>query len=148
MESETIFNERKQWKKRAKTVVKRHYVLFVILCLVAIFYGTEFNYVVTHADDTYRFLTSMTLGAEDNSLMGVAKEMLAGVDEDAAEEVEELQKAGNEISSDIMIDCCTESLPPSPRPVIYCLAIFVGMISTGSSISCWNRLPDPRRTDR
>ncbi|MBQ3323066.1 MAG: DUF975 family protein [Firmicutes bacterium] len=101
MVSEATINERKQWKKRAKTIVKRHYVMFVILCLVAIFYGTEFNYVVTHADDTYRFISSITLGADDNPLMGVAKEMLAGVDEDAVEKVEELQEAGNEISSDI-----------------------------------------------
>ena len=95
MMNEVVLNERKQWKKRAKTIVKRHYVLFVILCLVAIFYGTEFNYVVTHAQDTYQALTSISLKTEDQSLLEFAKEMLTSVDEDAAEEVEELQAAGN-----------------------------------------------------
>ena len=101
MASETILSERKQWKKRAKTVVKRHYVMFVILCLVAIFYGTEFNYVVTHADDTYRFLTSISHKAENSSMLELAKEVFWSVDEDAAEGVEELQEAGNALSSEI-----------------------------------------------
>lgn len=87
MASETISNERKQWKKRAKTTVKRHYVMFVILCLVAIFYGTEFNYVVTHADDTYRFLTGISHKAENSSVLELAKEVLWSADEGAAEEV-------------------------------------------------------------
>ena len=99
MVSEKSLNERKQWKKRARTVVKRHYVIFVILCLVGIFYGTEFNYVVTHTQDTYRFMTSVSQKLDDNSLMELAKNVLWDVDEGAAEGVEALTEAGNELSS-------------------------------------------------
>ena len=68
MANETTLNERKQWKKRARTIVKRHYVMFVILCLVGMFYGTEFNYVVTHTENTYRALANISHELEDKTL--------------------------------------------------------------------------------
>lgn len=103
MVSETILNERKQWKKRAKTIVKRHYFMFVMLCLVAIFYGTEFNYVVTHTENTYRFLTNITHELKETTLQEFTNEMFSSADGDAAEGIAILQM-GNELSSGIKDD--------------------------------------------
>ena len=44
------------WKKKARAVVKKHYILLVLLCLVSVLYGTEFSYVNSHAQDTYNFI--------------------------------------------------------------------------------------------
>ncbi len=46
-------SERKVWKKKARQVVKTHYLLLMILCLVAIFYGTEFGYVKAYGENLY-----------------------------------------------------------------------------------------------
>jgi len=100
MASETILSERKQWKKRAKAIVKRHYVMFVILCLVAMFYGTEFNYVVTHTENTYRVLTNISHELKDKTLHEFTEELFSGGDGNAAEGIAILQ-VENELSSEI-----------------------------------------------
>ncbi len=48
---------RKNWKTRARQVLKKHYLLLVCLCLIAVFYGTEFGYVKFHAQDLYNAVT-------------------------------------------------------------------------------------------
>ncbi len=42
---EKIFTGRKQWKALAKSVVRKHYLLLLLLCLLSMFYGTEFGYI-------------------------------------------------------------------------------------------------------
>ena len=37
--------DRQGIKKKARKVVKSHYLLLVVLCLIAVMYGTEFSYV-------------------------------------------------------------------------------------------------------
>ena len=49
--------KRRDWKSKARKVVKTHYVILVMLCLVSVFFGTEFSYVTSHTTDTYNFLT-------------------------------------------------------------------------------------------
>lgn len=48
---------RKDWKKAAKKVVKGHYLLLVMLCLISVFYGVEFNYVTSNAEGLYNLAT-------------------------------------------------------------------------------------------
>lgn len=100
MANETTLNERKQWKKRARTIVKRHYVMFVILCLVGMFYGTEFNYVVTHTENTYRALANISHELEDKTLQEFTKELFSGGDGETAEGIAILQME-KELSSEI-----------------------------------------------
>ncbi len=48
---------RKQWKKTAKQTVRAHYVMFVVLCLIAVFFGNEFSYVKANAQNLYNGIT-------------------------------------------------------------------------------------------
>ena len=48
---------RKELKRKAKKVFKAHYVLLVIACLVAVMYGTEFDFVRSNANNLYRLAT-------------------------------------------------------------------------------------------
>ena len=48
--------DRKRWKRQARKVVKAHYVLFMMLCLTAVFFGTEFGYVKWHAVNLYKVI--------------------------------------------------------------------------------------------
>lgn len=38
-----MVSNRKEWKKRGKASLKKHYVIFVMVCLIAAFLGTEFG---------------------------------------------------------------------------------------------------------
>ena len=57
MEKNTAQISRKELKSRAKKVFKAHYVLFVIVCIVAVMYGTEFDFVRSNANNLYRLAT-------------------------------------------------------------------------------------------
>ena len=52
---------RKLWKKRARQVLKTHYVFLLIVCLVAVTYGTEFSYIKAYGENLYSFLTGQTI---------------------------------------------------------------------------------------
>ncbi len=80
---------RQLWKAKARAVVKKHYILLVLLCLVSVFYGNEFNYVSSHTNDTYNFLsgqdpegTGIKLRIDDKSLIEIAEEKM-GIDIEA-----------------------------------------------------------------
>lgn len=73
---------RKVWKKAAVQVVQKHYVLLVILCLVAVFYGTEFGYVSAHAQDAYDFITGRT----SNAFIEDVAEKVFKIDTDSVKE--------------------------------------------------------------
>ena len=55
---------RKNSKKKAKQVVKSHYLLLVILCLVAVMYGTEFSFIKSNVENLYDFVSGnpITIG--------------------------------------------------------------------------------------
>ena len=57
MEKNTAQISRKELKSRAKKVFKAHYVLCVIVCIVAVMYGTEFDFVRSNANNLYRLAT-------------------------------------------------------------------------------------------
>ena len=51
----------KSWKKSARTVLKKHYVLLVIVCLVAVMYGTEFDFVNSNVQNLYNYITGQPI---------------------------------------------------------------------------------------
>lgn len=48
---------RRTWKRNARAVVKKHYVILLLLVLLGIFYGGEFQYVKSQYNDTYKLFT-------------------------------------------------------------------------------------------
>lgn len=95
------------WKQRAKTSVKKHYILLVVLCLVSTLFGNEFNYVTSHTEDTYNFLTGqdpkgtgIMLRIDGKSILEIAEEKM-GIDTEAirqkqAERAEKIRKSGSQ----------------------------------------------------
>ena len=51
------YQKRRLFKKNAREVVRHHYFVLVMLCLVAIYFGAEFRYVTSQTNDTYNILT-------------------------------------------------------------------------------------------
>jgi uncharacterized membrane protein len=51
---------RRQWKQNARAVVKGHYLFLVALCLAAVFFGTEFGFVKSHAINFHHAITGQT----------------------------------------------------------------------------------------
>lgn len=105
--SENNLKGRQIWKKRARATVKKHYVLLVLLCLVSVFYGNEFNYVTSHTNNTYNFLsgqdpegTGIMLRIDDKSLIEIAEEKI-GIDIEALrqkrlEKTEKIRLSGSQ----------------------------------------------------
>ena len=60
MKEERI-NQRKLWKKTAKQVIRTHYVMAVILCMIAVFFGTEFVFIRTQAENLYAITTGQEI---------------------------------------------------------------------------------------
>ena len=52
---------RKEWKKNARRVLRTHYLLLVVLCLIIAFFGTEYNYMVNNAGSYYELVTGKPL---------------------------------------------------------------------------------------
>ena len=103
-----ISRKRHLYKKKAREVVKRHYFVLVMLCLVAIYFGSEYEYVTSQTNDTYNLLTGrdpegtgLVFLIDDNSLLETALEKM-GIDTTAikesrlAEEREEIEKSGSQ----------------------------------------------------
>ncbi|MCR4725444.1 MAG: DUF975 family protein [Clostridia bacterium] len=81
---------RRLWKQDAKAVVKKHYVLFVLLCLIAVFFGTEFQFVTSNAHENYRLLTGQdpdgtgsVILIDDQSILDYTIGKLTGKEADA-----------------------------------------------------------------
>lgn len=99
--------KRRDWKSKARKVVKTHYVILVMLCLVSVFFGTEFSYVTSHTTDTYNFLTGqdpvgtgIKIRIDDKSLLDIAAEKV-GIDlpsyaEKSKARAEQIQMAGSQ----------------------------------------------------
>lgn len=95
------------WKKKARAVVKKHYILLVLLCLVSVLYGTEFSYVNSHAQDTYNFIagqdpngTGILVRIDGKSLIEIVEEKL-GIDTSAIrqkeiERAEKIKESGSQ----------------------------------------------------
>ena len=62
----TMTQRRRAWKKRARKVVRGHYLLLVLLCAISVFYGAEFGFVQSNAESLYDVLTGqeVTLGGD------------------------------------------------------------------------------------
>ena len=78
--------KRTQWKKAAKDVVKTHFVLLVILCLIGVFYGTEFGHVKLGAQEMYHFVTGETSEIGENVLKADAERARDKVFDDLVED--------------------------------------------------------------
>ncbi|MBQ7703588.1 MAG: DUF975 family protein [Firmicutes bacterium] len=102
-------NPRKIWKKNARQVLKTHYILLLLVCVVIMYYGTEFGYIRTNAQNMYQYVTGQEIqlgqqfgqkvgqkiGQSDNSLedsaqLAVLRSFLEG-DIDAGRETAEDQ---------------------------------------------------------
>jgi len=87
--------DRKTIKQKGRRLLKRHYVLLVVLCAVMVFLGTEYSGVVEGTQMLYEIVTRQTtLPDPDVSNLGLALEgLLSGAEkteqetsEDASEE--------------------------------------------------------------
>ena len=65
--------DRQGIKKKARKVVKSHYLLLVVLCLIAVMYGTEFSYVKDMTDGLHALITGQEVenGDKDVTLSNV-----------------------------------------------------------------------------
>ena len=54
-------------------MVKSHYLLLVILCLVAVMYGTEFSFIKSNVENLYDFVSGnpITIGNESFKLNNI-----------------------------------------------------------------------------
>ena len=55
-------------KKRAKDVVRSHFILLVIICLVVSYYGTDLNFVTDNVDTLWKLVTGQPIEFGDDSL--------------------------------------------------------------------------------
>ena len=99
--------DRKAVKRQARSVMKRHYTLLVVLCAISIFLGTEFTNVVSNAQLWYDMLTGQeTLldipGTVADRLMNekliddLAQDNLTNSREEAARRMQELKASTDE----------------------------------------------------
>ena len=58
---------RRKMKLRARKVVKGHYALLVLLCLIAIFFGTEFTSIKTQNDNFHKLITGQEIDVGGSS---------------------------------------------------------------------------------
>ncbi len=103
---------RKSWKKRAKQTVKTHYVMAVILCLVAVFFGTEFVFIRTQTENLYAAVTGQeirlggsmlkfdTQSARDKVISDLIEDNINAGRQDAAEQLTRYKNA--KISSSVL----------------------------------------------
>ena len=61
--------DRRAFKQRGRQTVKRHYLLLVLLCAVAIFLGTEFSYVTSDAQAWYDILTDQMMQVDVDGIL-------------------------------------------------------------------------------
>ena len=66
--------ERQGMKKKARSVVKSHYLLLIVLCMIAIMYGTEFSYVKDMTEGLHSFITGQEVesGEKDVTLSNLS----------------------------------------------------------------------------
>ena len=93
---------RTAWKTRAKAVVKKHYLLLVVLCMVAVFFGTEFSYVTSHTHSMYNFLTGqdpdgtgIMVRIDDESILDKLSEHVF------SDRVKEIHQEGKEVADQL-----------------------------------------------
>ena len=60
--------QRVENKKRAKDVVRSHFILLVIICLVVSYYGTDLNFVTDNVDTLWKLVTGQPIEFGDDSL--------------------------------------------------------------------------------
>ncbi|MBQ5951967.1 MAG: DUF975 family protein [Lachnospiraceae bacterium] len=97
--------KRRAWKKKARGVVRAHYLLLVIVCLVSVFYGTEFGFVRESAQGLYDSLTGRITeiggevlkvdmdSARDKVLMELVQDNIEAGREKAASQLLEYQES-------------------------------------------------------
>ena len=60
--------QRVEIKKRAKDVVRSHFILLVILCLVVSYYGTDLNFVTDNVELLWKFVTGQPIDVREDNL--------------------------------------------------------------------------------
>ncbi len=68
---ENKVNLRKIWKKNARQVIKTHYILLLLVCVVLMYYGTEFGYVKANSQNIYQTITQQEIHRGPVALKGV-----------------------------------------------------------------------------
>ena len=102
---------RKEMKRKAKKAVKKHYILYVAVCLIMAYMGVEFSSSlnvldITPAEEVYRIEDEERLtriGANSDGLIDVIADLLAGD-----------QEGGQELSSQIKEEEKERSLEGNP----------------------------------
>lgn len=102
---------RKEMKRKAKKAVKKHYILYVAVCLIMAYMGVEFSSSlnvldITPAEEVYRMEDEERLtriGANSDGLIDVIADLLAGD-----------QEGGQELSSQIKEEEKGRSLEGNP----------------------------------
>jgi hypothetical protein len=79
--SQNKHDKRKHWKQHAQAVVKKHYILLVLLCLVSVFYGTEYSYVQEHSQTTFDVISGKEVMGPGTSVTIEGKSILEFVEE-------------------------------------------------------------------
>ena len=52
---------RKEWKAEGRKILKRNYVLIVMLCLIAIYFTGEFGYIESQAENLNALITKQEI---------------------------------------------------------------------------------------
>ena len=60
--------QRKEMKLRARQVVKKHFLLLVIICLICAYFGTEFSYVNTDVQNLWNLIKGQEIVLGDDSI--------------------------------------------------------------------------------
>ena len=70
MSEKQVFEQpvRKELKTRGKAVTKSHFIFLVILCLIAVMFGTEYSGIKTSAVDLYKTVTGQKVDVGGSSL--------------------------------------------------------------------------------
>ena len=99
---------RKEMKRKAKKAVKKHYILYVAVCLIMAYMGVEFSSSlnvldITPAEEVYRMEDEERLtriGANSDGLIDVIADLLAGDQEGGQElssQIKEEEKRSEEV---------------------------------------------------
>ena len=60
--------QRKEMKKRARQVIKKHYILLVVICLICAYFGTEFSYINSDVQNLWSLINGEEIKFGDTSI--------------------------------------------------------------------------------
>ena len=110
---------RKELKTKARSVFRAHYIILVVACLVAVMYGTEFDFVKSNAHNLYKFATGQEIVfGEDYLKLGkdVASTVTGKIPDSVTDTVKESVEAEKEITDSVRDNVTDEVLGETGQP--------------------------------